>query len=84
MASTEEQNRPLTQMEALVSSHLEAFETRMVDTQKALAETKLTQLQQNLNSNDNYQFRRKGNEEQFKSDGHVLNSLREAHPHLGE
>ena len=84
MASTKEQNRLLTQMEVLVSNRLEAFESRMVDAQRVLSETQLAKLQQNFGANDTYQFRRKGNEEQYKCNRQVLNSLREADAHLGE
>ena len=84
MAATEEQNRLLTQMEVLVLNRLEAFESRMVDAQSVLFETQLAKLQQNFGANDTYQFYRKGNEEQYKCNRQVLNSLREADAHLGE
>ncbi|XP_060571306.1 uncharacterized protein LOC132729545 [Ruditapes philippinarum] len=79
-----EENQLLTRMEALVSNKLAAFETKICETQKQLAEAQIAKFQQSFVSNDNYQFRKKGNEEQFKINFKVLGSLREAEGQLSD
>ena len=78
----EEQNNLLSQMETLITSRLEGFETRMVDAQRRIAESQYDKLQQSCNTVDKYQFRRKGNEEQYKCNSQVLKSLNAAEGHL--
>ena len=66
----------------LISSKLAFFEQKISSTQREISDSQLAKIQQNILLNDTYSFKRKGNEEQFKSNVRVLDKLREADSHL--
>jgi len=76
------ENRLLSKMEDLLSSRLKSFEQKISESQRQISDTQLTKIQQNFVSNDNFTFKKKGNEEQFKVNVRILGSLREADGHL--
>ena len=53
----------LSNLETLITSKLEAFEKRITENQQ-FSQQQLSSIQENLNNNDSYSFRKKGNEEQ--------------------
>ena len=56
----------LSQMDRLISAKLNAFEQRSESTQRTLSQTQILAIQDKLAVTENYSFRKKGNEEQFK------------------
>ncbi|MEW8548152.1 MAG: reverse transcriptase domain-containing protein [Candidatus Thiodiazotropha sp.] len=76
------QNEVLSGIDVLISSKLASFEQKISSTQRDISESQLAKIQQNILLNDSYSFKRKGNEEQFKSNVRVLDKLREADSHL--
>ena len=71
MSDNEQQNLQnkndlLSQMDRLISSKLNAFEQRMESTQRNLSQSQISAIQEKLSASDNFTFRKKGNEEQFK------------------
>ena len=72
------QNDILSRMEELISSKLEAFESRMETSQRDISQAQLAKIQQNLTPTDNYTYRKKGNEEQHKVNNKILGAFKEA------
>ena len=56
---------------------MEAFEKRITENQQ-FSQQQLSSIQENLNNNDSYSFRKKGNEEQHKVNGKALQRMKEA------
>ena len=65
----------------LISSKFSSFEARFSDNQKELSESQLSKIQQNILSNENYQFKKKSCEDQFKFNSKVLGKLLDAEVH---
>ena len=65
----------------LISSKFSTFEARFSDNQKELSESQLSKIQQNILSNENYQFKKKSCEDQFKFNSKVLGKLLDAEVH---
>ena len=65
----------------LISSKFSTFEARFSDNQKELSESQLSKIQRNILSNENYQFKKKSCEDQFKFNSKVLGKLRDAEVH---
>ena len=87
MSDNEQQNLQnkndlLSQMDRLISSKLNAFEQRMESTQRNLSQSQISAIQEKLSASDNFTFRKKGNEEQFKVNSQVLNKMQEAAGHI--
>ena len=81
MASQE--NDILSHLEDIISRKFESLERRMSENQQ-LSQAQLNSIQENLSRNENYTFRKKGNEEQYKINNQVLNKLRGADGYLQE
>jgi hypothetical protein len=64
MDNTEGENDLLSRIDGLVSSKLSEFEKTMTEAQNV--SQKLEKLKLKSDTCDNYQFRKRGNEEQFK------------------
>ena len=75
-------NDLLSQMDRLISARLNAFEQRIESTQRTLSQTQTSAIQDKLAVTENYSFRKKGNEEQFKINAKVLDKMREADGHI--
>ena len=87
MSDNEQQNLQnkndlLSQMDRLISSKLNAFEQRMESTQRNLSQSQISAIQEKLSASDNFTFRKKVNEEQFKVNSQVLNKMQEAAGHI--
>ena len=68
----------LSNLETLITSiKLETFEKRITENQQ-FSQQQLSSIQENLNNNDSYSFRKKGNEEQHKANGKALRRIEEA------
>ena len=65
----------------LISSKFSTFEARFSENQRDLSENQLSKIQQNILSNENYQFKKKSCEDQFKFNAKVLGKLRDAEAH---
>ena len=76
------QNDVSSNIDVLISSKLASFEQKISSTQKEISDSQLAKIQQKILLNDSYSFKRKGNEEQFKSNIRVPDKLREADSHL--
>jgi len=71
------ENSMLSNLETLITSKLEAFEKRITENQQ-FSQQQLSSIQENLNNNDSYLFRKKGNEEKHKANGKALRRMKEA------
>ncbi|XP_060556085.1 uncharacterized protein LOC132716766 [Ruditapes philippinarum] len=82
MDNTAGENDLLSRIDGPVSSKLSEFEKTMSEAQKRILETQLEKLKLKLDTSDNYQFRKRENEEKFKLNKKVLGSLAEARNEL--
>jgi len=78
------ENDMLARLEQLMSKKFDAFEQKVLHSQKQLTQEELSKIKQGLNSGDSYSFRKKGNEEQHKLNFQVLDKLKEARGHLND
>ena len=76
------QNDVLSNFDVLMSSKLVFLEQKISSTQREISDSQFAKIQQNILLNGSYSFKRKGNEEQFKSKFRVLDKLREADSNL--
>jgi len=74
-AMASQENDILSHLEDIISRKFESLERRMSENQQ-LSQAQLNSIQENLSRNENYTFRKKGNEEQYKINNQVLNKLR--------
>ena len=72
----ESQNTLLDKLEALVSEKLNHFQKDINESQMALSEVQLSKMEEMTNTA--YKFKKKGNEEQYKSNSKVFQKLTEA------
>ncbi|XP_053400643.1 uncharacterized protein LOC128557357 [Mercenaria mercenaria] len=72
----EEENAMLSRLETMINSKFEAFEKRISDNQKELSQSQISVIQENLH--DNYVFKKKGHEQQYKVNSQVIDKLRRA------
>jgi hypothetical protein len=79
----EEENEMLSRIEALINSKFETFEQRMSDTQKELSQSQLSVIQENL-MHDNYTFKKKGHEQQYRVNSQVIDKQRHAEANVHE
>ncbi|XP_063952223.1 uncharacterized protein LOC135153491 [Lytechinus pictus] len=66
----------LTQLDTLITNKLGAFQQRISDTQRDLSEAQIAKIEDM--SKDQYKFRKRGNEEQYKVNVKVTRKLKEA------
>ena len=78
-----DENLLLSRMEQLINDKLQTFEQRINATQRALSQTQLSAIQENLNS-DGYTFKKKGHEQQFKVNAKVLDKMHQADGYIQE
>ncbi|XP_071122449.1 uncharacterized protein [Mytilus edulis] len=76
------QNDIVHHMDRIIKSSFDAFQKSTNENQRQLSETQLAKIEE-MNS-DNYVFKRKGNEEQFKVNSKVPNKMKEARCFLRE
>ncbi|CAG2256478.1 unnamed protein product [Mytilus edulis] len=76
------QNDIVHHMDRIIKSSFDAFQKSTNENQRQLSETQLAKIEE-MNS-DNYVFKRKGNEEQFKVNSKVANKMKEARCFLRE
>ncbi|CAG2191736.1 unnamed protein product [Mytilus edulis] len=81
-AMSQNQNEILQSIDRLMSSRLDTFQRSVHETQRQLSETQMSKIQQ-MNT-ENYVFKRKGNEEQFKVNTKIANKMKEARSILTE
>ncbi|XP_076071529.1 uncharacterized protein LOC143042904 [Mytilus galloprovincialis] len=81
-AMSQNQNEMLQSIDRLMSSRLDTFQRSVHETQRQLSETQMSKIQQ-MNT-ENYVFKRKGNEEQFKINTKITNKIKEARSILKE
>ncbi|VDH98891.1 Hypothetical predicted protein [Mytilus galloprovincialis] len=75
-AMSQNQNEILQSIDRLMSSRLDTFQRSVHETQRQLSETQMSKIQQ-MNT-ENYVFKRKGKEEQFKVNTKIANKMKEA------
>lgn len=71
----------MNHLDGLISDKFKTFETRISDNQRELSDSQLSKIQQNILSNENYQFKKKSCEDQFKFNAKVLGKFRDADAH---
>ncbi|CAC5403048.1 unnamed protein product [Mytilus coruscus] len=76
------QNDNVYHMDTIIKSIFDAFQKSTNENQRQLSEIQLAKIEE-MNS-DNYVFKRKGNEEQFKVNSKVANKMKEARFFLRE
>lgn len=81
---TIEENQLLSKIDELISSKLSDFKKRMEMSQKEISQEQLSKIPENLNDGHAFNFRRKGNEEQFKVNSQVMSRMKEADGYLQE
>ncbi|CAC5406319.1 unnamed protein product [Mytilus coruscus] len=81
-AMSQNQNEILQSIDRLMYSRLDTFQRSVHETQRQLSETQMSKIQQ-MNP-ENYVFKRKGNEEQFKFNTKIANNMKEARSLLTE
>ena len=68
----------MEQISGLITSKFGTFEAKFSENQKELSEFQLNKIQQNILSNENYQFKKKSCEDQFKFNSKIMGKLRDA------
>ena len=76
------QNRLLSDLDNLISNRLSNFQQSLNESQKALSDAQVAKIEEM--HTDNYNFKRKGNEEQYKVNVKVHRKLKEAEHSLKE
>ena len=71
----------MEQISGLITIKFGTFEARFSENQKELSEFQLNKIQQNILSNENYQFKMKSCEDQFKFNSKIMEKLRDADMH---
>ena len=71
-------NEIMSHLDQLISSKLACLEDRMTSTQKSIADSQLSKMKEDILSNDNYVFKRKSCEDQFKFNVKLSSKLRDA------
>jgi replicative superfamily II helicase len=67
-------------MERIITKSFDTFQRSVKENQRELSETQLAEIEE-MNS-DNYVFKRKGNEEQFKINSKIANKMKETRDFL--
>jgi molecular chaperone DnaK (HSP70) len=75
-AVTNVQTDMLKHMDRIITNRFDTFQKSVKENQRELSETDLAKIEE-MNS-DNYVFKRKGNEEQFKINSKIANKMKEA------
>lgn len=70
------QDQLLNSLTSLLDTRLDGFQRNIQDNQKALSDTQLTKIDENMS--DSYKFKKRGNEEQHKHNQKVFIKMREA------
>ena len=70
------QDQLLNSMTSLLDTRLDGFQRNIQDNQKALSDTQLTKIDENMSNS--YKFKKRGNEEQHKYNQKVFIKMREA------
>ena len=65
-------NEIMSQLDQLISSKWACLEDRMTSTQKSIADSQLSKMKEDMLSNNNYDFKRKSCEDQFKFQCEVI------------
>ena len=68
----------MSRLDDLISSKLACMEDRMTANQKAIADSQISKMKEDILSNDSYVFKRKSCEDQFKFNNKLSTKLREA------
>ena len=71
-------NEIMSHLDQLILSKLACLEDRMTSTQKSIADSQLSKMKEDMLSNDNYVFKRKSCEDQFKFNVKLSSKLRDA------
>ena len=71
-------NELMSQLDQLISSKLVSFESRITATQKNIADSQLSKIKEDMLTNDNYVFKRKSCEDQFKFNIKLSTKLKDA------
>ena len=66
----------LKHMDRIITNSFDTFQKSVKENQRELSETQIAKIEE-MNS-DNYVFKRKGNEEQFKINSKIANKMKEA------
>ncbi|XP_060585380.1 uncharacterized protein LOC132741266 [Ruditapes philippinarum] len=74
----------MDRIEDLMSSKLASMEERILKSQKAISDTQISKIQQDILQNDNYVFKRKSCEDQLKFNVKVSNALKETASKVNE
>ena len=70
------QDQLLNSLTSLLDTRLDGFQRNIQDNQKALSDTQLAKIDENMS--DSYKFKKRGNEEQHKYNQKVFIKMREA------
>ena len=69
-------------MQSILTSRLDDFQQGLQKSQMDISNSQMAKIEENLC--DNFTFRRKGNENQYKHEAKVLAKLKEANTHLND
>ena len=72
----------MDKLDNLISSKLANFETKISESQRQISDSQLNKIQENILCNDNYAFKRKSCEDQFKFNLKVVGKLKDAEARL--
>ena len=61
-----------------MNSKFEAFEQRIGNTQREISQSQISAIQNNLAATDNYTFKKKGREQQYRMNAQVMDKLCQA------
>ena len=61
-----------------MNSKFEAFEQRIGNTQREISQSQISVIQNNLAAADNYTFKKKGHEQQYRVNAQIMDKLRQA------
>ena len=80
-AVSNSQKELMDKLDGLISDKFKFFESRFGENQRELSENHLSKIQENILSNESYQFKKKSCEDQFKFNSKVLGKFRDAESH---
>lgn len=80
-AVSNSQKELMDKLDGLISDKFKFFESRFSENQRELSENQLSKIQENILSNESYQFKKKSCEDQFKFNSKVLGKFRDAESH---
>ena len=81
-AVAESQGELLDNLQSMLTSRLDDFQQGLQKSQMDISNSQMAKIEENLC--DNFTFRRKGNENQYKHEAKVLAKLKEANTHLND